>query len=423
MNTQTKKIKLMEGDKTIWSIYLILILISVFSVFSAMNNVVINKQNGSFMPMFFKHLFMLALGLATALVVHKIDVNKYAKYSKTFLYISIALLIAPIMSSYPHLSEARWWGFSFLRFQPSEIAKYVLIFYLSKQMDVYKSSIASKDVFLKLMGALIVVCALIFLPNLSTALMVFIVGFILLLVGGVNRKYLFKTLLVFVGIFLLLVIAAKSNPKIVESLPRGQTWVNRVNNYGNDDPTQINQRNRALIAIATGGILGKFIGNSQESPFLDEGHNDFIFAIMLEEGGFFWGIVIVGLYLTLFIRIFMVAKQSQSIFEGLVCIGIGSMLALQTLVNMAVAVGLAPVTGQTLPFISYGGTSFVISSFFLAIVLNISKKSKVTQKVDKAEQPLSEQTIDTLSPTQVEQQQKEELISRAEQTEDSEKQM
>lgn len=376
MKTRLKDIKILQGDKVIWSIYIILILISMFSVASAINNAVINKAHGSFMPLIAKHGFMLTLGFCCCFFFHKTDVNKYSRYNKIFMYVSIALLVAPLIFYWPNISEARWLGFTFFRFQPSEIAKYVLIFYLCKQMDVHKNDINDTNLYNRLLGLLVLVCGLIFLPNFSTSVMVFFVCFFLLLAGGINKKKWIITFLLVLALLALGLVIIKTSPQILSVLPRGQTWANRVNNYGGGDVTQITQSNQARMAIAAGGFWGRFFGNSVMSPFLDEGHNDFIFAIMLEEGGIIWCFFILFLYFVLFARIFNVSKQADTIFESLLCLGIASMIAVQTIINMTVTVGIIPVTGQTLPFISYGGTSFVITSSFLGMVINISAKNK-----------------------------------------------
>lgn len=166
------------------------------------------------------------------------------------------------------------------------------------------------------------------------------------------------------------------NPDI---LKRSSTWVNRIEGFVNNNPEEITQANTATMAISTGGIVGKGIGNTTQGRFLSESHNDFIFAIILEEGGVLYGFIVMILYFILFYRSVKIAKTARGLFGSYAAVGIGLVFCLQALVNMMVATTLIPVTGQTLPFISYGGTSFIISSAALGIMLNISADAKKYQ--------------------------------------------
>ncbi len=175
-----------------------------------------------------------------------------------------------------------------------------------------------------------------------------------------------------------------------ETLERSETWVNRVEGFIYNDPDDNTQGNNATMAIATGGLIGRGIGNTTQGRFLSESHNDFIFAIILEEGGVLYGIVIMLLYFILFYRSVKIANNARGLFGRYTAIGIGLVFSLQAVINMAVATTLIPVTGQTLPFISYGGTSFVISSAALGIMLNISAESKKYENKKKLEQAIAE---------------------------------
>ena len=196
-------------------------------------------------------------------------------------------------------------------------------------------------------------------------------------IGGVNKKYLFTTLLVLIIGLGFMILLAYIVPEVANKIGRLSTIIGRAEGYSTSDFTQITQRNQALIAVATGGILGVGIGNSVQSRFLDEGHNDFIFSIILEEGGIWLGIIIIMLYIILLYRMFKTAKTISGSFGALCSCAMGIVITLQAVINMSVAVGLIPVTGQTLPFISYGGTSFVFASIFLGIIINISYNAEV----------------------------------------------
>ena len=197
----------------------------------------------------------------------------------------------------------------------------------------------------------------------------------IIIAGAKFRDYI---MIVPVGLFLCLSVLGlyKVNPDILE---RSGTWYSRVNLWLNSDREEITQPNTATMAIATGGLLGKGIGNTTQGRFLSESHNDFIFAIILEEGGIIFGIVVAGLFFVLFYRSLKISRNARGLFGRYASVGIGFMIVFQALVNMMVATGLLPVTGQTLPFISYGGTSLLVSSAALGIMLNISVESAKSQ--------------------------------------------
>jgi cell division protein FtsW len=169
--------------------------------------------------------------------------------------------------------------------------------------------------------------------------------------------------------------------------------VNRIEEFLSDDKTAITQSNQAEMAIATGGVFGKFLGHTTQARFLSESHNDFIFAIIVEEGGLILGIVVIALYLILLFRGIQVARRSKGYFGTFCSIGLIIMIVFQAMINMCVATGLLPVTGQTLPFISYGGTSFLFSCIALGIVLSISASANKEQAKEKLEKDIVEEEV------------------------------
>lgn len=395
MKTLNEKYKV-KGDRVIWIIYILFILISLMEVFSSMGKTVYEKQGGAIATMFFKHFLILLLGIVVCYISHLVKYVNYSRIAKPALAISFVLLIVTLLLGYlgagPKAAN-RWIVLPFIgQFQPSEIVKYVIIVYTANALTVYKDTIKTRQTFVSVFLPVVCICALIFPENFSTAGLIFIVCFTLMLVGRINRRYHFLSL---AAIVLFLALFLFIGSKFDIGIMRTQTWTNRIENFRNSDPTEINQANIALMAISTGGLTGKFIGNTEQARFLSESHNDFIFAIMLEEGGLWFCLLIVLLYIILLYRILNIAKNARGDFGTLVALGIALIFTLQTIVNMAVAVNLIPVTGQPLPFISYGGTSFLFSSFALGIVLNISRKEnqKTRQEVlmEQAEQEEQDQ--------------------------------
>ena len=370
-----------KGDKVIWIIYILFILISLVEVFSSMGKTVYEKQGGAITPMFFKHFFLLLSGIAICYVSHLINYVKYSRIAKPALYLSFALLIFTLVMGYlspGNKVASRWIVIPFIgQFQPSEIVKYILIIYTATFLATNKSKIKEKQTCINIVVPILLICGLIFPENFSTAALIGLVCYILLLVGGINRKYLTTGLLLTLVCVGLIVLVASKTKKM-----RSNTWINRIEEFRNPDRMEINQTNIALMAISTGGVQGKFIGNTELARFLSESHNDFIFAIMLEEGGLWMCLFIVLMYISLLYRMIRIAKNAKGDFGSLLALGIALVFILQAIINMMVATNLMPVTGQTLPFISYGGTSFWFSSFALGIVLNISRKENQKTRQD-----------------------------------------
>jgi len=169
---------------------------------------------------------------------------------------------------------------------------------------------------------------------------------------------------------LLMVMIAKAYPDL---LPRFDTWISRVENFKNGDSEDNYQVYQAKIAIASGGIIGKMPGNSDQRNFLPHPYSDFIFAIIIEEYGLVGGILIIFLYMILLFRAVKIVTKCPKNFGAFLTIGVAFSLVFQAMINMAVAVNLLPVTGQTLPLISMGGTSLWFTSISIGIILSVSK--------------------------------------------------
>jgi len=212
--------------------------------------------------------------------------------------------------------------------------------------------------------------------------MLFITSILLLFLGRIKWKYLFYLLSIgIISAVLFLTVAFLFFPE----KGRVSTWKNRIETYlnsnkaDNDDIYQIEQ---SKIAIASGGLFGKGPGNSTQRNFLPHPYSDFIFSIIVEEYGFFIGaLLIVMLYMILLYRVGIIVKTAKRAFPAILAIGLIIMIILQAIVNMGVATAIFPVTGQTLPLISMGGTSIIFTSVSLGIILNISNQIKQDNKV------------------------------------------
>jgi cell division protein FtsW len=244
---------------------------------------------------------------------------------------------------------------------------------LSKKQEKIKDF---RSAFVPIVAPVIIVCGLILPANLSTAFLLFFTCVVLMFIGRINMKYILYMGLV--GLFLLgIYVGVKLNSK---DQGRVGTWKARIEHFKSGEEGDNYQAEQAKIAVATGGIVGKFPGNSTQRNFLPHPYSDFIFAIIVEEYGLLGAVFMVFLYLLLFFRVIRFIQHSPRAFATLLAIGCCFSLVFQALINMAVAVNLFPVTGQPLPLVSMGGTSTLFTSLALGIILSVSREVEREKK-------------------------------------------
>jgi len=381
MNLITKYIK---GDIWIWMIIIALSLISILAVYSSTGTLAYKYQQGNTTHYLFRHFTLLAIGFAIVYFTHRIPYTFYSKISVYLLYISVPLLLYTLISGINLNSANRWimlpGGISF---QTSDLAKFALIMYISRFLAINQENIKDfKTGFKPVIIWIIVICTLIFPANFSTAAMLFAISFILLFIGRVNSKYLallIGGIIIMLSLAILLIIAF---PQIKE-YGRVGTWFARVERYiGTSDDVDVDgnfQIEQAKIAIATGGFTGKGPGKSTQRNFLPHPYSDFIFAIIVEEYGLIGGLVVLGLYMWLLLRATKIVKSAKHRFAAFAAIGLSFWLVFQALINVAVAVSLFPVTGQTLPFLSMGGSSIFFTAAAYGIIISVSRDSSLIE--------------------------------------------
>jgi cell division protein FtsW len=380
---------MLNGDKIIWVVLILLALISLVEVYSAIGNEAYN-DNKSTTELFFKHALTLAFSFFAIYMFSHISYTHIARIITPMLVISTVLLVIALVL------HKRWIPIpGFGTFQPSEMAKYILICYVSRELTLMSEKVKTKEAFVRILIPVILVCALIIPQSASAAGITFLSCFLLMLVAGINGKYLWG---LGFSIVLFVIVSFYLVSKVPQQMQKISGMSRIVEGYERVFPKELNiQVKNARLAIGTAGFIGKGLGNSQLANFQPEAHNDYIYSVILEEGGFLFGFIVMLLYMILLYRCFAIAKKTKGLFGAFVAIGIGLILIIQSLINMFVGSGFKIVTGQTLPLISKGGTSYLFACIALGIVLNISaqREKKDTYENDMEEAEETAHAIET----------------------------
>ena len=385
-------LKNIEGDRAIWAIVAVLAIFSFMPVYSASTNLVYVANTGTPTYHLFKHAILLFLGFLIIYGVHKIPYRFFSGGSVLMLPIVIALLIYTLTKGtvIDGANASRWIEIPIIGvgFQTSTLASLVLMVYVARFLARNKdNNITFKQSFLQLWLPVGVVLALILPANFSTTAIVFSMVLMLTFIGGYPIKYILSILGVGILFLALFVLTAKAFPNAMPN--RVDTWISRVENFSNKNAEEGYQVEKAKIAIASGGIKGRGPGKSVQKNFLPQSSSDFIFAIIVEEYGLVGALLVVSMYFLLTFRILIAAKKATSIFASLLIIGVGVPIIFQAIINMAVAVNIFPVTGQTLPLISSGGTSIWMTCFAIGIILSVTaNREKVVPTEESDENPL-----------------------------------
>ena len=369
-----------EGDKAIWAILFLMSILSLAAVYSSTGDLAFAKRGGDTEFFLFRRFLVLIIGWAAAFITHKIPTRYIKVIALTALLLTIPMLVINL------LVGSRWAEIPVVNisFQFSEVAKITLLIYTAWQLAMHRDKLDDYGTFLKLIIPLVIVSGLILLGDFSTAALIFFTNLVLIYMGRARIKHLAALTLI-----ILLVMAGLY--KLVNTYPdfgRFGIWQERLESYANkgenvnDGNYQITQ---SKIAIAGGGLLGKLPGKSTQRYFLPEAHNDFIYAIIIEEYGSILGIGLMFLYLILLYRSIRIFLKSERTFNRLVVLGIGFTLSFQAMINMGVSVGIFPVTGQTLPAISQGGTSVLVTFIAIGIIQAVTAEQNRQTETEEPE--------------------------------------
>ena len=389
--------KIFRGDKVIWVVFLLLSIISLVEVYSSIGLYAYSFfSTKSPTSLFLRHLIIVIATYVAVVLISRINYRAFSRFAVLGYWIALVLLVVA-------MAFGRWIRIPIIgQFQPSEIAKIILIVFVARMLALKKDHVGELSTFLQLMIYTVLVVALVFPSNFSTAALIFLACYLMMFLGGVNRKWWWRLLLV--GLVAVVAFLAISYFRYERSVNTGQmqeqvierqaTWGHRVYSWINPQPDELTQENMARMAIARGGILGAGIGNTVHARLMTQAHNDFIYAVIIEEMGMVGGIVVFLLYSILYFRCIRLVWRCKGRFGALTVAGMGTVIYLQALVNMSVAVGVLPVTGQTLPFISYGGTAYLFMGCGLGIIQSVAADVYKKESEAKAQEASVPSTLE-----------------------------
>lgn len=408
-----------KGDAVIWSVFFFLCIISIIEVFSASSH--LSFKTGNYLSPVLKHCALLAVGVVVMICTMNIKCRYFKLITPFALLFSFLMLIIVLCVGESTNGSQRWIDFLGIQFQPSEIAKGALILATAQILSAMQTPEgADKRAFKYIMIVCVFIIPLIMVENLSTAALLCIVVFMMMFIGKVPKLQLGR-LLGIVALTLATVVTMvmvfgndeaaaadkmKDNKHLIvqqqteekdenvleKVFHRFDTWKARIDNFLSDEyvaPEDLDlngkdaQTSHANIAIATSNLIGKGPGNSVERDFLSQAFSDFIYAIIIEEMGIFGAFIVCMLYIILLFRTATIANRCANTFPALLIMGFAMLLVVQAMFNMAVAVGLVPVTGQPLPLISKGGTSTIINCAYIGVILSVSYSAKKKDNMDE----------------------------------------
>jgi cell division protein FtsW len=382
-------LKILRGDRVIWLVLIFLSLFSLLVVYSATGSLAYRQMNGNTFYYLVKQIVMLVLGFAViVLVVRYIPVKYLSIFSPLILGLGVLLLAVALVLRVGG-GTGRTFNLGFISFQPAEIVKIGLVLFVSRLLanNQDNDNPPSFNTFLWILVISGGVCLIISMSNFSTAALLFLTIMTLMFIGRVPLKYLGLTIAAGIAAVAVFYILASS-----VNVGRLNTIKGRIDRFIKGDPESeigITQADYAKMAIYRGGQGGHGPGGSKVRNHMAAAYNDFIFAILVEEYGWLSFIVILA-YIIFAARSGLIIRQTKRTFPAFMVAGLTLMFVLQAMINMGVSTGLLPVTGQTLPWISMGGTSTLFTAFSLGCILRVSYQNMLEEKTEEVEKNVNE---------------------------------
>ncbi len=400
----------LKGDKVIWSFVALLALFSFMPVFSASSNLAyMNHGSGNTIAYLIKHLLHIFIGFLMIYWVHKVPYHYFRGISMIALPVVWLLLAYTLIKGtvIAGANAARWIQVPFIgiTFQTSTLASIVLMIFVARYLSKKRETpVTFKASLWELWTPVFFTLAFILPANFSTAALMFAMVIMLVFIGQYPLKYIGFIMAAGIVALTFFIILGKAFPDS-KFFSRVNTWESRLEtfsakNHDKDYDDEHYQIEKAKTAIASGGIYGLGPGKSVQKNFLPQSSSDFIYAIIVEEYGLVGGLGVLVLYLLLFFRFIVAAHKANSLFGKLVVVGLGFPIIFQALINMAVATELLPVTGQTLPLISSGGSSIWMTCIALGIIIGVTKKEEeIAAELDEKEK--REETLKRMIDAQI----------------------
>ena len=382
-----------KGDRVIWIIFFFLTVISLVSVFSSIGfEASLSKHTPQYA--FFRHAAFVVATYFVVVIISNFDYRKFAPASWFGYLISIALLfVAMIVGSDDVTSGSgmgRWIRLPLIgTFQPSEFAKIVLVVYLARLLAMRKDTISDRKVFRNVVVTILVIVGLIFPQNFSTAAIIAFVCFVMLRIAPVTVRHWRLTVMFLLTFAVLAIVIGTKYPNI-PLLGRAATWSGRIDKWLNFNPNEdeenatveLTQENMARMAVASGRFFGVGVGSTVQARLMTQANNDMIYSIIVEETGMLGGCIVLVLYIFLYIRCMRIAWRCKGYFGRMTVFGLGTLIFSQACIHICVSVGALPVTGQTLPLISSGGSAYLCMGLAIGIIQSVAYDEKRTESVN-----------------------------------------
>ncbi|MCX6237535.1 MAG: FtsW/RodA/SpoVE family cell cycle protein [Bacteroidia bacterium] len=371
--------KYIKGDRIIWAVLVALTCISLLIVYSSTGALAYRQAEGNTTHYILRQLIFQCVGYgAIILMLNYIPVKLYNKFANAAYVIAIAFVLLGLVFGRGGESTGRTLPLGFISFQPAEIAKVAIILWVARLLaNNQKDPRLLRIAFVKIIIGIGIICLLISMANFSSAVLLFSTALIMMFVGRIPLKYLGLTMLAGIGFVMLIYFAAPLLPE-KGNFGRIQTVRSRIDRHIHGDKSSViglTQDDFAKIAIHMGGITGVGAGKSKISNFMPAAYNDFIYSIIIEEYGLIGGIVVPLLYLIFLTRGGIIIRRCNRTFPTFLATGAVTIIILQAVINMAVSSGAIPVTGQPLPWVSWGGTSQVFTALTFGLLLSVSSET------------------------------------------------
>jgi cell division protein FtsW len=382
-----KTFEYLRGDKIIWLVVMVLFVFSMLAVYSASSSLAFKTADGNSSHYLYKQILSALGGILLMYFAHMVDYRYFSRIAQILWIICVPLLVYTMFWGTSINHASRWIRLPLIgwTFQTSDLAKLAVIMLLARMLSKNQENMSDfKKTVLPMLAAVLIPVIMIAKDNLSTALILFFTSVFVLFIGRLAIKHLlllFGASAIVIGLFLSVLLLTPDS--VLSHMGRMPTWKKRIETHfikKEHNPDDDYQQRQASTAIARGGFLPNGPGNSMQKHFLPEAYSDFIFAIIIEEYGLIGGIFIVFIYLLLLYRCIKIVIDAPKAFGAFLAVGLGVSLVLQAMINMAVAVGLFPVTGVTLPLVSMGGSSVVFTSIAFGIILSVSRNIEQGQE-------------------------------------------